>query len=134
MIYKLYILEIVGNLPILFGVLSAGIIFKMIILSIIEPNKKEDGGYRGYIISEECQAFKYSVNFINRIKRLSYLLIMCLTIATLTPSKTFMYSALGIQETINFIQGNEEVKEMSSKVLKVINMKLDKYIESEIKN
>ena len=134
MVYKLYILEIVGNLPILFGVLSAGIIFKMIILSIIEPNKKEDGGYRGYITSEECQAFKYSVNFINRIKRLSYLLIMCLTIAILTPSKTFMYSALGIQETINFIQGNEEVKEMSSKVLKVINMKLDKYIEPEIKN
>lgn len=124
MVYKLYLIEIIGSFPILFGLFSAIII--ILILYLIADNDSYMLG-----IYDRSQKIKTRKKLKRRIIILLSSLLICLSIATLTPSKLFMYSVTGINETINFIEGNEEVKEISSKTLKIINNKLDKYLKED---
>lgn len=124
MVYKLYLIEIIGSFPILFGLFSAIII--ILILYLIADNDSYMLG-----IYDRSQKIKTRKKLKRRIIILLSSLLICLSIATLTPSKLFMYSVTGINETINFIEGNKEVKEISSKTLKIINNKLDKYLKED---
>lgn len=122
--WKFYIIEIVGNFPILFGLFSILVI--ILIICLISKYNKDmlDVFYR-----EDRDIIK--AKFKKRFSILLITLILSLSIAVLTPSKVFMYSVTGIDETIKFLQGNDEVKKISSKTLQIINNKLDKYIEND---
>lgn len=69
--------------------------------------------------------------FKKRIITLLCSLMVCLSIAVLVPSKVFMYSVTGVSETIKFLQGNEEVKKISKKTIRIINNKLDTLIDDD---
>ena len=110
--WKLYLIEILGNSIWFFGLVS-------IILTFIVAF------YYGYCIDEDIK-----VN-ARRIKALIACSLICISITILMPSKKFMYVTLGINETIDFIQNNEEAKKISSKTLQIINNKLDKYLDAD---
>ena len=112
--WKLYLIEILGNSIWFFGLVS-------IILTFIVAF------YYGYCIDEDIK-----VN-ARRIKALIASAIFCISITILMPSKKFMYTVLGINETLDFIQNNEEAKKISSKTLQLINKKLDNYLTEEEK-
>ena len=68
-----------------------------------------------------------------KIKALCITSLICISITILLPSKKFMYIAAGVNETIEFLQNNEDAKKISSKTLQLINKKLDSYLTEEEK-
>lgn len=118
--WKFYIIEILGNIKdtsfvisIIFGVVLIGVrIFILFSLAEYEYDSTE--------LDSPKKIFKQA--FIT--------LIVFSSIFTLTPSKQFMYETYNISTTIEYIQGNEEVKKISDKTLQVIN-KLNKYLKEE---
>ena len=119
--WKFYIIEILGNIKdtsfvisIIFGVVLIGVgMFILFLLAEYEYDSTE--------LDIPKKIFKQA--FIT--------LIVFSSIFTLTPSKQFMYVTYSINTTIEYIQGNEEVKKISGKTLQVINNKLDKYLKEE---
>ncbi len=112
--WKLILVEVLGNLSWLLG------LFFVVILFVI-------GFYCGYCMDEGKKIR------MRKVKVLFASAIFCISITILMPSKKFMYTVLGINETLDFIQNNEEAKKISSKTLQLINKKLDNYLTEEEK-
>ena len=124
MIYKLYLIEIIGSFPILFGLFSV----LVIVLSICLLSKYDSDIMGVYDHVGKAEVKK---KFKKRIITLLSCLIICLSVTVLIPSKVFMYSVTGVSETIKFLQGNDEVKKISEKTIRIINNKLDTLIDDE---
>ncbi|MGL5262199.1 MAG: hypothetical protein ACRC9P_07440 [Bacteroides sp.] len=102
--WKLYLIEILGDLPLVLFAIGAGL-------------------FLYWWLDED---------WINLKPRTILILsVALLSLSTLMPSKKFMYITLGISETIEFLNSNEEAKSISSKTIKLINKKLDKYLEED---
>jgi len=121
LIWKFYAIETIGNLNIALNIAMI-VIGILLIVSLCERASSLG------IYSNDDD----TVRTINSyIKKSIVALIIIVPISILTPTKKFMYTSLGIKETVEFIQGNEEVKEVSSKTLQLINKKLDKFLNEE---
>ena len=98
--WKLYLIEILGDLPLVLFAIGAGLFI-----------------------------YWYWIDL--KPRTVLILSVALLSLSTLMPSKKFMYVTLGVSETIEFLNSNEEAKNISSKTLKLINKKLDKYLEED---
>lgn len=120
--WKILLIEIIGNVSILLmilGVLVAGFMFIRLV--------NMTGEYETNFENLGLQKVKV---FDGTFKILSVISMLCLFVGCGTPSKKSMYITLGVSETVNWIRGNEQVKNISKKTLKLIDKKLDKYLDS----
>ena len=102
--WKLYLIEILGDLPLVLFAIGAGLFLY----------------------------WWFDEDWINLKPRTTLMLsVALLSLSVLMPSKKFMYVTLGISETIEFLNSNEEAKNISSKTLRLIDKKLDKYLEED---
>lgn len=110
--WKIYLIEILGNSVFLFVMIG----FFLVVATVF---------YCIYSLNEETFSKK-------KAKRLIASIIICFTIASLMPSKKFMFVTLGVNETVEFLKNNEEAKKISSKTIKMINKTLDVYLGEDI--
>ena len=102
--WKLYLIEILGDLPLVLIAIGTGLFLH----------------------------WGFDEDWINLKPRTTLILsVALLSLSVLMPSKKFMYVTLGISETIEFLNSNEEAKAISSKTLQLIDKKLDKYLEED---
>ena len=121
LIWKFYAIETIGNLNI---ALNIAIVVIGVLLVVGLCGRVSSLG----LYADDDDVVKKTNSCI---KKSTIALIVIVPILVLIPTKKFMYASLGIKETVEFIQGNEEVKEVSSKTLQLINKKLDKFLNEE---
>lgn len=121
LIWKFYAIETIGNLGTILSISIA--VIGIILIGSLCGRVSTLGLYE-----DDDDVVK---KIKSCIKKSIIALIIIVPISVLIPTKKFMYTSLGIKETVEFIQGNEEVKKMSSKTLQLINKKLDNFLNEE---
>lgn len=116
--WKLYLIETLGNVSSLAGFIA----FISSVTTVV--------GFIGYINADEFFDSSETIRSVKKVTKTSMaVLIASVCLSCLIPSKKFMYTTFGVYELIEFIKGNEQVKDLSSKTLQIIDKKLDSFLD-----
>lgn len=118
--WKLFLIEALGNVSFLAGFIA----FISFVTAVV--------GFIGCINADEFFDSSETIRIVKKATKTSMaVLITSICLACLIPSKKFMYITFGVHELIEFIKGNEQVKELSSKTLQIIDKKLDSFLDDD---
>lgn len=113
MIWKLYLIDLIG-----------GLAFLAFIVSLVT-------GFGVLVRCYQRDIFDEDVVFDKKSKRYAIIALVSILIVIFVPSKKLIYTSQVVSEIEKLVDDNGDVKEISTKTLKIIINKLDKYLEDE---
>lgn len=125
LVYLLLVLDAVTSAALTFWVLSSiGLVVTAILCCVAESEKDVPCGCRDFTDSAH--------KAISKMRNICLgIFIPCMLIGVFVPDSKQMAMIYTVGNTIEYVQGNEKIKELPDKVVKCLDKFIDEYLNEE---